>query len=121
MQALQVFINRCLRKILRVFWPEVISNATLWQVTKQEPINIEIKRRKWNWIGHTLRKPANDIAKNVIDWNPQGSRRPGRPANTWRRLLDAEAQEAGYSWREIKGLASDREVWRNFIVALCSF
>lgn len=119
-QTMQAFINRCLRKILRIFWPATISNSSLWLITQQQPIQSEIKRRKWKWIGHTLRKPANDIAKAAIDWNPQGSRRRGRPANTWRRFVESEALEAGHSWREIRTIALNRVVFNNFVKALCS-
>lgn len=37
--------------------------------TNQDPIYIEIKRRKWGWISHTLRK----FLKTPEDsyWNPQ--------------------------------------------------
>jgi hypothetical protein len=43
------------------------------------------KRRKWNWIGHTLHKETGAIEKTALDWNPQGYRRRGRPKRTWRR------------------------------------
>jgi hypothetical protein len=39
----------------------------------------QIKRRKWNCIGHTLRKEAGAIEKTALDWNPRGYRRRGRP------------------------------------------
>jgi hypothetical protein len=31
---------------------------------------IQIKRRKWNWIGPTLHKEAGAIEKTSLDWNP---------------------------------------------------
>jgi len=49
-------VNRCLRYILRIWWPKIISNKDLWKVTGQEDINVEIRKRKFRWIGHTLRK-----------------------------------------------------------------
>jgi hypothetical protein len=52
---IQVFINRCLRRIFRVFWPNVLSNEELWSRANEELVAIQIKRRKWRWIGHTLR------------------------------------------------------------------
>ena len=55
------------------------------KVTKQLPIENEIKKRKWRWIGHTLRKPPNTITRQAITWNPPGKRRRGRPQNTWQR------------------------------------
>ena len=79
---IQTFINSCLRKILKIFWPNTIRNEDLWERTKQEPAETQILRRKWNWIGHTLRKPSSNIARQALSWNPQGKRRVGRPKNT---------------------------------------
>ena len=42
---LQVFINSRLRYILKVWWPNKISNKELWEKTKQEEISTTIKRR----------------------------------------------------------------------------
>ena len=33
-RSLQVFLNRCLREILRIFWPNIISNENLWKQNK---------------------------------------------------------------------------------------
>ena len=81
---LQTFTNRRLRYILGVRWPRKISNGELWQRTKQEGIEVTIRRRKWRWIGHTLRKPATNITRL---WNPQGVRQKGRPKKPWRRTI----------------------------------
>ena len=48
---LQTFVNKCLRRILNIRWPEKISNSRLWEKTKQKPITQEICKRKWGWIG----------------------------------------------------------------------
>ncbi|XP_065356234.1 uncharacterized protein LOC135950631 [Calliphora vicina] len=71
--AVQVFANRCLRRILRIFRPATIANGNLWSLTNQRPIHTEILNRKWRWIGHTLLRFTGDIAKNAIDWTPQGN------------------------------------------------
>ena len=64
---LQTFTNRCLRTILNIRWPEVVSNEQLWDKTTQTPIETEIRKRKWGWIGHTLRKPASNITRQALD------------------------------------------------------
>ena len=69
---LQIFINKCLRKILRIFWLDQITNNELWKRTKQLKINLQIRKRKWGWLGHTLQKPSKDIARQALEWNPQG-------------------------------------------------
>ena len=76
---LQTFVNRCLRNILNIRWEDRVSNENLWEQTEQERIEVQILRRKWGWLGHTLRKPASNITRHALRWNPQGKRRPGRP------------------------------------------
>ena len=115
---LQTFVNRCLQKILNIHWPEVISNEELWRRTAETEISIQIKRQKWNWIGHTLRKGNEAIEREALDWNPQGKQRRGRPKQTWRRSVH-EALEEGKSWGEVKKLARNRIRWRHFVDALC--
>jgi len=104
-RKIQTFVNRCLRYILRIWWPNVISNEDLWRVTGQEDINLEIRKRKLRWIGHTLRKEDGDIPKAALLWNPQGSRKRRRPKNSWRRSV---IKEVGRSWNEPRFLAADR-------------
>ena len=118
--SLQVFINRCLRRILNIYWPEIISNEELWRNTGQVEVNLEIRERKWRWLGHTLRKPNDAIEKKALEWNPQGVRRRGRPRETWRRTLEKEAKERNKTWGELKVLAGDRDGWRALLDALCS-
>jgi len=67
---------------LNIYWPEVISNEELWRLTEETEISIQIKRRKWNWVGYTLRKENEAIEREALDWNPQGKRRRGRPKQT---------------------------------------
>ena len=43
---IQTFINNCLRQILRIHWPDTISNKDLWQRTNQRPAEEEIIKRR---------------------------------------------------------------------------
>ena len=114
----QTFINTCLRRILNIHWPDKISNMELWNRTQQLPAEIEIGRRRWNWIGHTLRKPTSSTTRQALTWNPQGKRRRGRPCNTWRRDLQADTKKMGYSWGQIETAAQDRGLWRTLVDGL---
>ncbi|XP_037300014.1 uncharacterized protein LOC119190875 [Manduca sexta] len=116
---LQVFVNRCLRRVLDVYWPEKISNVDLWKRCGETAIDQQIKRRKWKWIGHTLRRDPEHIPRQALDWNPQGKRKRGRPKQTWRRTVIAEAKNIGKTWSEIKREAQDRVGWRRTVDALC--
>jgi hypothetical protein len=41
----------------------------------QEDGNLEIRKRKFGRIGHTLRKGDREIPKAALQWNSQGSRK----------------------------------------------
>ncbi|CAG9138064.1 unnamed protein product [Plutella xylostella] len=115
---LQVFVNKSLRSILRVFWPKTIRNEDLWKLCRQSPIGKEIAKRKWRWIGHTVRRGATNAANVAFDWRPpNGKRSRGRPVQTWRRSVENELRAAGLSWSEAKSTAEDRRKWRTKSVA----
>ena len=118
---LQTFINICLRTILKIYWPEKINNMELWARTGQGCGPEEIARRKWNWIGHTLRKPTSDIPRQALEWNLQGKRKVGRPVKTWRRSVEEELKQANITWNAAKRTAANRVRWRSTgVSALCS-
>ena len=115
---LQVFVNKCLRVICGIFYPEMISNIDLYKKTKQEPIANDIGKRKWNWIGHTLRKDPADIARQAMFWNPPGRRKQGRPATTWQSSIQKEAAQQGRNLKELADLAKNRVRFKRFVDAL---
>ena len=94
-RKIQVFINKCLRKILRIGWMDRITNEEVWRRAGQRSAEEEIGKRRWRWIGHTLRKGDNSITKKALDWNPQGKRRVGRPRHTWRRAREEDVKRNG--------------------------
>ena len=108
MKRIQVFINKCLRKLLRTKWADKCTNEEEWRRTSQRPVVDEIGRRRWRWIGHTLRKNGCSITKKALDWNPQGKRTRGRPRGTWRWVVDKDIQRGGRSWNELKKIAQNR-------------
>jgi hypothetical protein len=61
----------------------VILNEELYRRTEETEMSTQIKRQKWNWIRHTLRKGNETIEREALDWNPQGKRRRGRPRHPW--------------------------------------
>ena len=107
MAKIQVFVDRCLRQILGVRWNDRLRNEELWRSTVQEPIVQQIKRRKWRWLGHTLRKSADNVTRRGLRWTPQGKRKRGRPKTTWRRSTEAEAKVAGLTWSQLEQKAQD--------------
>jgi hypothetical protein len=64
----------------------------LWEKTGEKPIELQIKKRKWKWIGHTIRKDQNAVERIVLDWNPQGTWKRGRPKKTRKRHREKEGR-----------------------------
>ena len=105
---LSSFHTKNLRKIVRIFWPQIISNQDLFDECQQESIETTIARRRWRWIGHILRKDQGSIPRVAVEWKPEGHRKRGRPRMTWRRTVEAEATAMGHSWGTLRTLAQDR-------------
>ncbi|KAI8514967.1 hypothetical protein Bbelb_075580 [Branchiostoma belcheri] len=119
-KKLQTFINARLRYILGIWWPRKVSNQDLLEIVGQERVEMTTRRRKWRWIGHTLRKPPESITRTALDWDPQGRRKRGRPRLSWKRGVRKDLTAANTSWQEVKKIARDRGRWRAFTEALCS-
>ena len=120
LQKLQAFRNRCLRRIVNIHWPDTIRNSTLLERTRQQPMEMEITRRQWRWMGHTQRRPRPNITRESLLWNPQGQRARGRPRTTWRRETESEMRRSGKTWVELGTMAQDRRSWKAFGDGLCS-
>ncbi|VDO60394.1 unnamed protein product [Schistosoma margrebowiei] len=121
-KKVQVFINSCLRKILNIHWPDTISNSLLWERTNQIPAEEEIRKRRWKWLGHTLRKSSNCITRQALTWNLEGKRKRGRPKNTLRREIEGDMEKINKNWKELERIRwMDRVGCRTRVSGLCSF
>ena len=82
----------------------------LLRVNDQRNILHKIRKRKANWIGHTLRR--NCLLKQAIERKIKGeievARRQGRRR---KKLLDDLKDRRGYS--HLKEEALDRTIWRH--------
>ena len=120
LKKVQTFVNRCLRTILRIRWEDRVRNEDLWERAGQTPMKNEIGKRRWRWIGHTLRKPKGNITRQSLRWNPQGNRGRKRPRETWRRCVEREMVTMGHSWGELNKVAQNRGDWKLLVCGLCS-
>ena len=50
MKKLNLFHNRCLRRICGIFWPNVISNEELYKKTSSSSVVNQIKYRRLRWL-----------------------------------------------------------------------
>ena len=80
----------------------------------------QIRRKKWNWISQTLRKPHNNVTKQALFWNPKGKQNHGGLANNWRRSAEQELQQISLRWTQIERQAQDKEQWKKTVEELSS-
>ena len=50
-----------------------ISNAELHERTGMLPISLEVKKRRWRWIGHINRIPPTSIPRVTMRWTSAGT------------------------------------------------
>jgi ribonuclease HI len=84
-------------------------------MAKEKPVIQQMKKRKWKWIGYTLRKDSQAVERQILDWNHQGQCKRGRPKRTWRRVVEEGIGKVGKTWKEIRALAQNRIRWRCFV------
>ena len=77
-----------------------------------------ITKRRWNWIGHVLRREQDSIPRVALHWTPEGRRKRGRPKTTWRRTVEEEMKSMNLTWGGVQKTAQNRPEWRTFIAAL---
>uniref|UniRef100_A0A0L8I791 Uncharacterized protein n=1 Tax=Octopus bimaculoides TaxID=37653 RepID=A0A0L8I791_OCTBM len=101
-------------------WFDRVPNTNRWERANQEPIHVQIRQRKWRWMGHTLRKEPSNVIRQAPDWNPQWKRKRGRPKQTWKRSILVELRTTGLTWEAPKKHANDCNTWKITVQALCS-
>ena len=106
---------------MKIFRPKVISNVNLHRVTVPPAATDLIRHRRWQWIGHVLRKESTDDGKIALTWHAStGGRKREKPTVTWRRMVEKEQNQ--FHWRscgEAASVARKRAEWSNSISALC--
>jgi hypothetical protein len=93
---------------MKIWWPRVISNEKLWEKTGQIKIDMEIRKRKFRWIGHRLHKHDSKSCKAALQWSPQGTRGRARYLWRWNTLKECGKR----SWSNLRFIARDWEGWR---------
>ena len=116
-KRLDVLLHRWLRRILRIDWRLHVTNEEVRRrAGVKELLSQTVRKRRWTFIGHTLRRDVSDLARTALTWTPEGRRKRGRPKETYRRTVEREREQLGlHSWSAAGAIANDRAAWRNLI------
>jgi exonuclease III len=137
--------RRHLRRLLGVFYPEHISNEETYTRTRTRPISIDITKKRWTLLGHTLRlskeTPGNRVITQYFQRKVMGadekrkSTRRGRVLTTLPRLLQRDFRERltenerriyfnvteldnGRHLSILRARAESRDHWRDGVAAI---
>ena len=59
-----------------------------------ENLSEDVRRRRWKFIGHIMRKEPNNDYRTALTWTPEERRKRGRPRTTRRRMAEREREKA---------------------------
>ena len=115
---IRVFESNCLRKIMDIKWYEHVTEEEVRRRSGQKSVIEKMRIRRWSYFGHALRMGEERLPKQVLSWIPEGSRRRGRPNDTWRRTIQRDMRTKGLVAEDVERLAACRGEWRRLIADL---
>ena len=82
-----------------------MTNKRVLELAEIYDVSCKVRRTRWHWLGHILRRKGENDCFTVLRWTREGRRARGRPKTTWRRTVEKERNKAGWkSWEVSKGL-----------------
>jgi hypothetical protein len=102
-RKLEVFQNKCLRRILKSFWPNTIPNE---DETGMSNITETIQLRRRRWLGHVCRMPPNSLL-NRLSVDTTGEEKLWQPRETWHKTVERELKNSGLSFETVPREAAD--------------
>ena len=115
---LRIFESNCLRRIMNIKWYEHITEEEVRRRSGQPSVVQKLRHQRWRYYGHVLRMGEERLPKQVLSWTPEGSRRRGRPKETWRRTIQSDIRTKELNAEEVENVAANREDWRRYIADL---
>ena len=73
LRQLDVCHRNHLRQILKIHYPNRISNEKLYALCSTKPLSDRVKIARWKMLGHILRSPVNSPAALALSFAVEGS------------------------------------------------
>jgi hypothetical protein len=94
---------------------EKIRNVTIREIMEVGTNILEvIEEKRLRWFGHVKRMPGNRLPLKVLEWEPEGTRRRGRPKERWILVDGVRRSMTNHGLTEED--TTDRDRWRNLVL-----
>lgn len=105
------------RRAARISRKDKIRNSYIKEKMQvQYSILDFIKKKQLNWYGHIRRMEEGRLPKIIMDWEPQGRKKKGRPNITWIQGINETKRE----WEIEEDIWMNRQEWKNVLKQMCS-
>jgi hypothetical protein len=101
------------RRSARKSRKEKVRNGTIREIMDVGKNILEIiEEKRLRWSGHVKRMPGNRLPLNILEWEPEGTRRKGRPKERWIDGIRRSITTRGLAEEDTR----DRDRWRNLVL-----
>ena len=97
-----------LHGILGVSRRDHMRNEEIRRILHVSPIDEVMRGGRLRWFGHVQRRDADNVIRRVMELAIPGTRRRGRPKETWHQQIKDDMMGVGVPQDE----ALDRKEWR---------
>ena len=122
-ESLNILQRKHLRQILKMNWPVVISNNSLYKRCEVKPITDRVHEARWKMLGHILRSGENTPAFLAFKFAYLGCKnykgRLGRPRTNLFDLIVKDLKQRNIiiqndtDFNNLVYVAHDKSEWRN--------
>jgi hypothetical protein len=92
---------------------EKVRNVTIREVMEVRKNILEVtEEKRLRWFGHVKRTSGNRLPLKVLGWEPEGTRRRGRPKERWMDGVRRSMTNHGLTEEDTR----DRDRWRNLVL-----
>jgi len=117
-RKIQTLIKNLMGRILHLDCQKPLITETVAE-NKVEAMEEKIWNRRWSWLGHLVKKPA-DTTWQALNWNSEGKERKDVNQGTeGKKTLIKVKKHIVFIWREMERIAQDRGTRRMIVDGLC--
>ena len=128
---LDAFHRKQLRKVLNVKYPVKMRSRTVYRLTNEEMLSIDLLKNRWKLFGHILRmNEATPAFKSMLHYysSSNAPKFRGRPRVNMPWKLDQDLAKycednlrlkSFDDLQRLKAVAHDRRQWKNMVEKMC--